>query len=120
MFAKYVRFILIKTGFIKKPDFMLSVLNEHPSPENIDAGHLYLVKGGGIDKWACFKCPGNCGETIKLSLSQNRRPSWVVLLDWLRRPTIKPSVRQMNECRCHFWLTKGSVEWCSDTGRRQN
>ena len=119
MFTECVRFILIKLGFIKKPDFLVSVINFHPSPEEIDVGRLYLVKGGAIDKWACFKCPGNCGETIKLSLSKTRRPRWTVLFDWLRRPTIKPSVMQMNECRCHFWLTKGSVQWCTDTGVSQ-
>ncbi|WP_368373266.1 DUF6527 family protein [Roseovarius sp. THAF27] len=28
-----------------------------------------------LTKWASFHCPGGCGETIKLSLNKNRKPS---------------------------------------------
>ncbi|MCW3783225.1 DUF6527 family protein [Defluviimonas salinarum] len=77
-----------------------------------------IVVRDGVDKWACFLCPGGCGEVLKLSLSRNRRPRWKVNIDWLARPTAAPSVRQLNECRCHFWIRKGRVEWCRDSGRK--
>ena len=41
----------------------------------------------------------------------------VVGLDWLGRPSLSPSVRQLNECRCHFWITRGMVRWCADSHR---
>ncbi|MGB4950377.1 MAG: DUF6527 family protein [Rhizobiaceae bacterium] len=72
----------------------------------------------GVDKWACFRCPCGCGETIKLSLSKNRRPRWTAISDWLKRPAISPSVRQTNECRCHFWIRQGRIDWCKDSPRR--
>lgn len=52
-----------------------------------------------------------------LSVSMNRRPRWRTLVDWLGRPTVEPSIRQVNECRCHFWVCCGRVVWCADLGR---
>ncbi|WJY23323.1 DUF6527 family protein [Fontisubflavum oceani] len=52
-----------------------------------------------------------------MSLSKNRRPRWTAMSDWLRRPTISPSVRQTNECRCHFWIHQGRIDWCNDSPR---
>ncbi|WP_397333747.1 DUF6527 family protein [Nostoc sp. FACHB-145] len=23
----------------------------------------------------------------------------------------------LNECRCHFWVRQGIVEWCADSGQ---
>ncbi len=57
-------------------------------------------------------------EIIQLSLMQNRRPSWDVTIDSLDRPTVSPSVRQLEGSYAHFWIKKGSVEWCGDTGRK--
>lgn len=118
MLVNYIRFLLVKSGFIKKPDFTVSVTEAHPLPEDINDGNLYLVKGGNIDKWACFKCPDGCGDTIKLSLSASRRPRWTVIADWLRRPTVNPSIRQTSGCFSHFWIKKGHIHWCSDTGKQ--
>ncbi|MDV4146480.1 DUF6527 family protein [Shimia sp. FJ5] len=78
-----------------------------------------IIVRDGVDKWACFHCPSGCGETIKLSLSKNRMPRWTAMSDWLRRPTISPSVRQTNECRCHFWIRCGRIDWCRDSPRHE-
>ncbi len=84
----------------------------YPGDEQIVPGDLIFVVDAGIEKWACFKCPGGCGATIPLSLNPKRRPSWAVVLDWFQRPTVKPSVHQKNNCGCHFWITKGRFDWC--------
>ncbi len=119
MFSDIVRNLLVKLHLIPQPVFITQVVQEHPVPEEIKKGRLYLVRGGKKDKWACFRCPGGCDETIKLSLSQSRSPRWSVSSDWLKRPTVLPSVRQISECRCHFWVKKGGIDWCADTGQRQ-
>ena len=113
---KFVRNTLIKLGLVQKPDFTCFRVLEHPTPEEIKQGQISLVATPKIQKWACFKCPGGCSETILLSLNQNRRPRWRVSFDWLERPSIHPSVRQKNQCRCHFWIELGMVKWCKDSG----
>ena len=49
-----------------------------------------------------------------LSLVPDRRRRWNVKLDWLSRPSIKPSVWQSNECGFHFWVERGDINWCAD------
>ena len=73
---------------------------------------IFHVVDGGVEKWACMKCPGGCGVVIPLSLNPKRRPRWSIGTDWLRRPSVSPSVHQQNECGCHFWIRKGRIDWC--------
>ncbi|WP_368040676.1 DUF6527 family protein [Roseicella sp. DB1501] len=93
-------------------------MDRHPTPEELPAGRLVVVEDGGRQKWVCFRCPGGCGARLQLSLNPTRRPRWGVSLDWLRRPSISPSVHQTNACRCHFWVKQGAIDWCRDTGTR--
>ena len=115
--SKFLRNLLVKLKLIDEPDFNCSVVPQHPAPEEIEVGEISLVTTPKFQKWACFKCPGGCGETISLSLSKKRRPRWTASLDWLGRPSIHPSVRQQNKCQCHFWIKKGVVKWCKVTGK---
>ncbi|WP_348520670.1 DUF6527 family protein [Algimonas ampicilliniresistens] len=99
-------------------DFEL-LSQSHPTfPDEIEDYQITIVKNGGVEKWACFSCPGGCGERIDLSLNPNRRPRWTISWDFWTRPTIKPSVHQKNECGCHFWVRNGRVDWCK--GGRPN
>ncbi len=116
--SNLIRQILVWLRFIPKPDFDTQRVLTHPNPENIRLGQITVVGDSKYQKWACFRCPGGCGESILLSLNQNRHPYWKVTLDWLGRPTLYPSIRQLNECRCHFWVRQGIVEWCPDSGQK--
>lgn len=111
-----VRRILVLLRLIPKPDFVSRVVASYPNPEDIAPEEIVIVGDEKYRKWACFRCPGGCGEIILLSLNKSRRPSWRLLLDWLKRPTLHPSVRQLNDCKCHFWVRKGRVDWCKDSG----
>jgi len=84
----------------------------HPRDEDIQKNEMVIVKSGNIQKWACFKCPGGCGQTISLSLNPKRSPRWSVAVDWFGLPSVHPSVHQTNECGCHFWVKSGRIEWC--------
>jgi hypothetical protein len=95
-------------------DVLSRTSETYPVENQIASGELIFVIDAGIEKWACLKCPGGCGATIPLSLNPNRRPRWAVTLDWFQRPTVKPSVHQKNGCGCHFWITKGRIDWCKD------
>lgn len=113
--------VLAAIGIARRTDLIARVSDTHPAPVDLPPGRLVLVRNGSLEKAACFRCPGGCGVKIVLPLTSSKRPIWRVQLDWLRRPTVEPSVRQLNECQCHFWIRRGLVEWCSDSrrGRRE-
>lgn len=100
-------------------DLVSRVTDRMPLDSEVKEGELVIVKNGGLQKWACLKCPGGCGLKIALSLNRERRPRWRVWRDWVGRPSVEPSVHQKNNCRCHFWIRRGQIQWCSG-GRRGN
>lgn len=93
-------------------DFLAGFASAYPSDSEASQTDMVVVRDGDIEKWACLTCPGGCGNMIALSLNPTRRPKWKVTLDYWNRPTIKPSVHQLNECGCHFWITGGKIDWC--------
>jgi Family of unknown function (DUF6527) len=115
LFHTLIRQILIWLRLIPKVDLAAQIVPTHPNPEEIKSGKMLIVGGASYQKWACFQCPGGCGESVLLSLNQSQHPRWKVSLDWIGRPTVYPSVKQLNECRCHFWIKKGKIEWCPDS-----
>lgn len=105
--------LLRRLGLLRA-DLLTRIAARMPVDSEIVGGELVVVESDGLQKWACMKCPGGCGMKISLSLNADRRPRWRVVQDWFGRPSIAPSVHQMNACRCHFWVRKGKVEWCAD------
>jgi len=118
MWNDLLRRLLVYARFIPRPHVVGQIMTQHPSPDELLEGILVLVKDGERQKWACLRCPCGCGERLQLSLNPSRRPRWTVAFDWLHRPTVAPSVHQLNACHCHFWIKKGMIEWCKDSGRR--
>ncbi len=107
------------TRFIE-PVHVAAVLSpSYPDLEILPEGTLYVVGGANYQKWAFLICPCGCGERIMLSLAQKQHPRWRVEIDWLGRPTVKPSIWQTDGCFSHFWIKKGRVQWTSDTGKPQ-
>jgi hypothetical protein len=115
---KFSRELLIGFRIIPRPDLLARVVSDHPVPETMQAGWIYVVGGSEYQKWAYFRCPADNDELIQLSLMPNRRPRWELGIDFLERPTISPSVRQLDGSYAHFWVRKGRIDWCSDTGRK--
>ncbi|MCJ7602398.1 MAG: hypothetical protein MUO63_12990 [Desulfobulbaceae bacterium] len=113
-----IRNVSVGIGIVRKPAFIVDFLEKHPVPENIQAGVVYIIRSDGYPKWAIFRCPKHEEEIIQLSLMEKRRPCWTVKRDWLGRPTINPSVRQLEGSCAHFWVKTGHVEWCADSGRQ--
>jgi Family of unknown function (DUF6527) len=113
-FSGWMRQLLVWMRRIRQPDFVVKRVAVHPAPEEIKLGVMVIVGDRHLQKWACFQCPGMCGEVIKISLNSKQRPCWKVNTDRLNRPTVAPSVRQLNTCSCHFWIREGNVQWCDD------
>ena len=105
-------------GIIHRAELVGVLVADHPLPEAMEAGKIYIVGGSGYQKWAVFRCPKHEEEIVQLSLMQNRRPRWTITMDFLDRPTIHPSVRQLDGAYAHFWVKSGCVDWFADTGRR--
>ncbi len=115
-FKKLLRESAVALGIIRRPELVGVLVGDHPLPDALESGKVYIVGGPGYQKWAVFRCPKHEDEIIQLSLMQNRRPRWSITLDFLDRPTIHPSVRQLDGAFAHFWVKSGRIEWCSDTG----
>lgn len=110
---------LSSTRILRRPSFLGTYVEEHPTPSDLPPGRLVVVRDGKIEKNACFMCPGACGQKLILSMSKSRKPRWNVSFDRLGRPTVLPSVRQLGPCKCHFWIRKGEVTWCDDSLHRR-
>ena len=115
-FRAFCRALLIWLRIISPPDLLARLVADHPPPESLESGWIYVVVGPGYQKWAYFRCPADNDEIIQLSLMKKHRPRWGVAIDFLQRPTIHPSVRQLDGSYAHFWVRKGRVDWCADTG----
>lgn len=112
-----LRSLLVWLRIIPKPDLLAKLVADRPEPGAMKPGWIYVVAGKDYQKWAYFRCPADHGELIQLSLMQNRRPRWQVQIDVLSRPTINPSVRQIDGSYAHFWVRSGNVDWCADSGQ---
>ncbi|MDX2027180.1 MAG: DUF6527 family protein [Alphaproteobacteria bacterium] len=104
-------------GLSPRPQLTANIVSTNPSPADIGPGRVIVVGGKGYQKWAYFRCPCGCRETIMLSLNKTTRPRWAVNIDKRGRPTITPSIRQTAGCLSHFWIRNGVIDWCRDTGR---
>lgn len=100
-----------------QPDVVSRTVHQQPANRALVSGVLYIVRGEPTPKWAVMQCPCGCGEKLQLSLNPTRRPRWSVHRDRLRRVTVDPSVRQTGGCRAHFWIRRGLIEWCPDSGQ---
>lgn len=94
-----------------KFQYRSKVLPDNPISENIQSDIVYIVGGEDYVKWAYFKCPDGCGDTIMLSLSPNKRPSWKIKQDGRGRVSLYPSINKQDGCKSHFWLKKGKIKW---------
>ena len=116
MFRNIARRSLEVLRLIPRSQFLAEVQAFHPTPEQLRPGRLIIVRDGPLDKWICLICPCGCGAKVQLSMGMNRRPRWSFKLDWLARPMIEPSIRRLDGCKCHFWLKRGQIQWCADSG----
>lgn len=114
MMSRLFRWLVFGLGFCAKPRFTVNQTESQKGVGDLDEEVLLVVGDPTHEKWACFHCPGGCGEKIRLNLSASRRPRWRVFVDWLGRPTVSPSIWQQNQCGCHFFIRRGKVQWCDE------
>jgi hypothetical protein len=112
IYMKIKKFVFKKFGF----KFIARYVEDNPAADSLNNGEIVIVGNKDYQKWAYLKCPCSCGNTTMLSLSTKRRPSWQIYMNWMMIPTVHPSVRDTGSCYSHYWIKKGKVYWCRDTG----
>lgn len=112
-FRKVFRCLLVRLGVIVEPAYVVRVEARQPGAAQMVGGEIIAVMGATAPKWACFLCPCGSGEVVRLSIDQHSRPTWFLHVDVLGRPTLHPSVWQLDGCLCHFWIRKGEVSYCA-------
>jgi hypothetical protein len=100
---------IFRLPFISRPHFLASVVSECPSREEMRPGMVFIEMRSGYLKWTHLLCP-KCGDHIQLPFAGSER--WSVKTDFLRRPTLAPSVWEKATCGAHFFVRKGKVLWC--------
>lgn len=115
-----LRNFAVGLGVIRRPELVSMLVYDHPAPGEMRPGVIYIVGGHGYQKWAVFRCPFYHDEIVQLSLMGKHRPRWSIRADIIGRPTIHPSVRQLDGSFAHFWIKGGHVEWCADSGCRRS
>jgi hypothetical protein len=94
------------------PRRVLKVVEGDSLPVNLPRRDLVMAREGGEDWCVGMRCPCGCGRTIELLLIREAKPRWDLTLDASGCPSLKPSVWLQGDCRSHFWLRQGRVEWC--------
>ncbi len=112
IFMKIKKVVLKQFGF----NFVARYADDNPAADSLSNGEIVIVGNKDYQKWAYLKCPCGCGSTTMLSLSTKRRPSWQVYMNWMMILTVYPSVRDISTCYSHYWIKRGKVYWCRDTG----
>ena len=101
--------LVFRLPFLSRPAFLVDLVSECPSREELHSGMVLVEMRGGYLKWAHLQCP-KCGDHIQLPLAGNDR--WSIKVDLLRRPTLAPSIWEQTTCGAHFFVTKGKLAWC--------
>jgi hypothetical protein len=114
--VRIARYLLVGLRIIRRPRFVIRVRTTQPAAKELGVDEIVAVVAGDETKWLCFLCPCGSGEIVRLAVSSTRRPAWTYTADRLARPTIHPSIWQLDGCRCHFWVKRGEIDWCSDSG----
>lgn len=82
-----------------------------------EPGILYAV-GEGAKLWfAGFLCPCGCGDFLKLSLLEESRSYWSLVIPRKGGPTLWPSVLREVGCMSHFNVHRGRILWWGEEDR---
>lgn len=96
----------------RPPPYLVERVTE--LPEGLAARKLYVV-GEGEHKWyTAMLCPCGCGATLHMNLLPESRPRWRLSEHRDGTATLHPSVWRTKDCRSHFFLRRGAVDWCRD------
>lgn len=80
-------------------------------PDRLRSGIVYLVGNDGYYWQAVMLCPCGCEKVLHMNLIEDYEPCWTYIIH-PKTISLSPSVNRMVECRSHFFLRNGKIEWC--------
>jgi hypothetical protein len=86
-------------------------------PNTLRPRTLYVLTEDQHPWVASMICPCGCDATLEMNLLTDERPCWSYFLDAKGYPSLEPSVWRKIDCRAHFFLRHGRIEWTADSGR---
>jgi len=82
-------------------------------PDRLVRRRLYVVGEPACAHYAAMACPRRrCATVLTMNLLPDDDPQWRLSIDRKGVPTLAPSVWRKVECRCHFFLRDGRIQWC--------
>lgn len=100
--------IILRLPFLRRPTYLVKRVSEAPIPTELSNRLLLFEVRGGFPKWVHFRCP-KCGDHIQLPMVGKNK--WMLRVDYLQRPTLMPSIWELNSCGAHFFIRSGEVAW---------
>ncbi len=84
-------------------------------PEQLQPRCVYVVGEGSYLWYVAMLCPCHCGATIHMSLMPEGRPKWQLTEHRDGTITLIPSVWRTKDCKSHFFLRAGLIQWCNSS-----
>ncbi len=81
-------------------------------PHELPDFDLAVAREDGTLWTAGMRCPCGCGRRLEVMLLQGVKPRWDLHVDTDGRPTLHPSIWVKDDCKAHFFLRSGLIEWC--------
>jgi hypothetical protein len=100
--------ILPKIGLV---EYNVKWVEQRPRENDITAKTIFIVGTKKNPKWAMMKCPCGCGDSINICLMKGHYLNWKIGFDKLKRISFSPSIRKLDNCKSHFFIIKGSINW---------
>lgn len=76
---------------------------------------IYIVGDKGYEWLLAMTCPCGCNEQILLNTLKETKPCWRFVCYKGGSVTLIPSVNRIRNCKSHFTITKGKINWWKDT-----
>jgi hypothetical protein len=90
-----------------------TVIVQERLPPGLRKRTLYIAEEDGYQEQAAMICPCGCGRVLHMNLLADKLPCWRVTRHNDGTASLHPSVWRKKECRSHFWLRKGCIQWCT-------
>jgi len=105
----WVEWMASKSLF-RRPRYLCLDVAEAPLADDLQPNLVFREVRNGHLKWAHLACP-KCDDHIQLPIS-GAKLTWSIKIDWLRRPTLRPSIWERSACGAHFFVRRGEIVWC--------
>ena len=103
---------VVKRWFLRQPVPLRTVKVEE-LPDQLNPKSVYVVGEGAYLWFVAMLCPCGCGATLHMSLMPEGSPKWHLREHDDGTITLHPSVWRTKDCRSHFFLRQGLIQWCN-------